>query len=243
MTRRWLAIPFVLALLIPSAAQAAPFTLGVCANATCLDLTDLIVTNGDVSTWDISASVGDGNIRLQGVADADPFITFGTTTTNLIAGPVTYAFLFATAIVPDFYNVATSTGGVSVTNGVSGTATVALSAVYPTFISGYGTLGAVPTNLGVDLGTTPCIASGIPFTVTATCPQGTATNTFPLTFYDNLEALLTYTQNDIGSVVSWSGAVTLNVQDQRVVPEPATLALLGGGLMGIASVYRRRRNR
>ncbi len=50
-----------------------------------------------------------------GVFDTDPFITFGATTTNSIAGTVTYAFLFGTPIIPGFYNAAHSTGGVTVT--------------------------------------------------------------------------------------------------------------------------------
>ena len=39
--------------------------------------------------------------------------------------------------------------------------------LYPTFVSGYGTVGATATNLGVDLGTTSCTAGpGAPFTTT-----------------------------------------------------------------------------
>lgn len=68
--------------------------------------------------------------------------------------------------------------------------------------------------------------------------SGTATNSFPLTFYDNLEALLTYTQDDQASVASWSGAVTLTA---TVTPEPATIGLIGLGLIVIGGVARRRR--
>src|SRR5687768_17586800 len=134
-----------------------------------------------------------GTGEVTALMNPDPFISFGTTTTNLVAGPVTYSFLFGTPVVPAFYSTATSTGGVTVTNGASGTATVDNSAVYPTYISGYGTLGGVPVlNLGVDLGTDPCTAGpGAPFTVTETCNQGTTGNAFAPVFLDDLEALLT----------------------------------------------------
>jgi len=161
----------------------------------------------------------------------------GATTTNLIAGPVTYAFLFGTPIVPGFYNVATSTGGVSVTDGARGNSTVATGGVYPTYISAYGTVGFSPTNLGVDLGTAPCNATGVPFTVTTVCNQGSTSNTFAPAFYDNLEALLTYTQTDAFSVASWSGAVTIDL----VTPEPATFGLFAIGLVAIGGFARRRR--
>ena len=172
--------------------------------------------------------------------NTDPFVSFGATTTNLVPGPVTYTFLFGTAIVPGLYNTATSTGGVSVTNGASGTSTVTPSAVFPTYISGHGSVGAVTTNLGVNLGSAPCTAGpGVPSTATHTCNQGTVQNTFAPTFYNNLEAMLTYTQNDIASVASWSGAVTLN----NVVPEPASMVLVAVGVVVLAAGYRVRGRR
>lgn len=187
---------------------------------------------------DFFSQVATGNVHA--LMNPDPFISFGTTTTNLVPGATTFAFLFGTPVVPTFYNSATSTGGVTVTNGLSGTTTVATSIIYPTYISAYGTLGLAPTNLGVDLGTLPCVAGpGVPLTVTNTCNQGTTSNTFAPTFYDNLEALLTYTQNDVSSVASWSGAVTLNA---ATVPEPATVSLLATGalVLGLGGLARRR---
>ncbi len=218
--------------------------LWVFANDVCTDLSSLFTVTGSGDTWDLkgSAEIGGSTLDFEGDLDADPFITFGVTTTNLVAGPVTYAFLFGTPIVPGFYSIATSTAGVSVTNGLSGTATVATSATYPTFVSGYGTLGLVPTNLGVDLGTTACTASGAQFQVTQTCNYGTTTNTFAPTFYDNLEAMLTYTQTDIASVASWSGAITLNPLT-ATAPEPSTIVLTASGLVGLWGVGYRRRHR
>jgi len=210
------------------------------ANNACRDLSSYFVSQGN-GVWTLNTptlEVGRTTVQLRGQIDMDPFITFGATTTNFTASAVTFAFLFGTPVVPGFYNTATSTGGVSVTNGASGTTTVTTSSVYPTYISGYGTLGLAATNLGVDLGTAPCVASGVPFTVTTTCNQGSTSNTFAPTFYDNLEALLTYTQNDVSSVASWSGAVTLTT---TVTPEPATIGLFATGLIVLGGFSVRRR--
>jgi len=237
---------FALACFVPAPTQAAP-TLSVCVNGLeqCVNLSDFIrTTDGKTYVFNIENLTLPGEVAtltsLSGVYNSDPFITFTASTTNLVAGPTTFAFLFGTPIVPSLYNVATSTGGVSVTNGVSGTTTVATSFIYPSYISGYGTLGFVPTNLGVDLGTLPCIAGpGAPFTVTNVCGQGSTSNTFFPAFYDNLEALLTYSQNDIASGAAWTGAVTLNF-DASLIPEPALLSLFG---VAIATLGVRRRLR
>jgi hypothetical protein len=232
---------------LPSAGCGASAGVGgapyfaVLVNGECADLSSNFQPTGRPGVWtgDVDVTVGGAHFDINATFDADPFITFGSTVTNLGAGPITYSFLFSVPIVPGFYNVATSTGGVSVTNGTGGTATVDNSAVYPTYISGYGTLGGVPTNLGVDIGTSPCTAGpGVPLTVTRVCDQGNASNVFADTFYDGLEALLTYTQTDVASVASWSGGVTLNF---NAVPEPATVGLVAAGLFATAWATRRRR--
>ena len=222
------------------AGPSSPFLWAI-VNSACTDLSGWLVSDEIHMVWSVDTptlNLGSASVQLRGWYDGDPFISFGATTTNLSGTAVTFAFLFGTPIIPGFYDTATSTGGVSVTNGARGNTTVTTSSIYPTFISGYGTVGFSPTNLGVDLGTAPCNASGPPFTVTTVCNQGTATNSFPLTFYDNLEALLTYTQDDQASVASWSGAVTLTA---TVTPEPATIGLIGLGLIVIGGVARRRR--
>jgi hypothetical protein len=192
------------------------------------DQSQLIV---DLSQYGIGQEVNALTGGGPSLAGGGPFISFGATTVNLVPGPTTFSFLFGTPITPGNYTNATSTGGVTVTNGASGTTTVNNSVVYPTYISGYGNLGAVDTNLGVDLGTGAVIASGAPFQVTTTRALGTLANAFAPTNFDGLEALLTYTQDDTASVSSWSGAVTLDI------PEPATVGILACGVM----VMRRRR--
>jgi len=222
-----------------TATASSPFVWAFAGNV-CRDLSSYLISQGN-GVWSLNTpqvEVGRNGVQVNALLDSDPFITFGATTTNGTAGPVTYAFLFGVPIIPGFYNTATSTGGVSVTDGARGNTTVTTSGVHPTYISGYGTVGLTPTNLGVDLGTAPCNATGIPFTVTTTCNQGSTANTFAPTFYDNLEALLTYTQNDSFSVASWSGAVTIST----VTPEPATIGLFGFGLVVIGGFATRRRN-
>lgn len=235
---------------VPAACSGIPISLGApfflaLVNSTCTDLSQFITPTIPGKTWTLSVVdliVGGARISASGLFNADPFINFGTTTTNAVPGNVTYAFLFGTPIVPGMYDHATSNGGVSVTSGAADNATVSSPGVYPTYISGYGTLGGAATNLGVDLGTAPCVAAGDGTgTTTTTCNYGTATSDFAPTLYDNLEALLTYNQNDLGSVASWSGSVTLNTVN--VIPEPTSITLLATGLVALLGVAVRRRGR
>lgn len=164
------------------------------------------------------------------------FINFGATVTSIGAGPTNYTFLFDTPITPGIYSYATSVAELTLTPGVAGEATVNVSAFYPTYVSGYGTLGAVPANLGVDLGNTPCVALGGP----VTCQFPLVANTFAPAFYDGLEALLTFQLTGAGAIAAWTGSVTLESNPPANAPEPATLALLATGMM-VASCARRRR--
>jgi len=247
----------MIGLLIPSVARADEFRctgVGPAAvipptllaigtiNGVQTNITSCIVTDGKQSTLTATIFSASATAEVRAVLNSDPFISFGATTTNFIPGTTTFAFLFGTPIVPGLYSAATSTGGVSVTDGVAGNTTVATSGIFPTYISGYGTLGLAPTNLGVNLGTAPCVATGTPFAVTTTCNQGTASNTFAPALYDNLEALLTYTQNDTGSVASWSGAVTIGTAPPRV-PEPTSLTLIATGALLTFVQFARRRKR
>lgn len=233
---------------VPLACAELPTPIGVpffwaVVNGTCTDLSQFIVPGGQARTWTLTVpdmTIGFGRIRVSGTLNGDPFVNFGATTTNVGPGAITYAFLFGMPIVPAMYSSARSSVGVSVTSGANGSGSVMPGSIYPTFVSGYGTLGAAATNLGVDLGTAPCTVTGAG--ATHTCDYGMASNTFAPTTYDNLEALLTYSQADMTSVSSWSGAVTLSVS---TVPEPTSMALLATGLVAMigSSVRRRMKTR
>jgi hypothetical protein len=236
----------------PSLAAAQDFTqacssythsdkvfFGIAVNGQCTDLSGMVSPTGTpgINQTTTVLNIGGGEISISAMWDADPFITFGVTTTNLTAGPVTYSFLFGTPIVPGMYSYAQSSLGGSVTSGVTGTSTVGISAVYPTFLSGYGTVGSVPTNLNVDNGNTPCTATN----GTSTCNFSSVSNSFAPTFYDNLEALLTYTQTDVQSVVSFTGRIDLLEVAPTVVPEPSAFLLMAAGLGALGVVVRRAR--
>lgn len=213
---------------------SAPYAILV-INGECLDVSALLQPLGGTS-WrnTLTTATNAGQLAITATYDTDPFINFAASTTNLIQGPVTFTFLFGTPIVPGTYNHATNTGSLSLTS-ANGTATVATSATYPSFISGYGTLGGAPTNLGVDLGTATCST-----TSTTTCSQGSTSSTFAPAFYDGLEPLQTYEQTGLSSMASWSGFVTIDVAT-TTTPEPMSIALLASGLIVIAGVARRRR--
>ncbi len=214
------AVVFALAFFAPAVTQAAPLLPGapdtlpllfVCVNDECLDLSGVISRlPGEKVTFgaDVGALFDAGQVAINALYNPDPFISFAVTTTNAVVGPIKYSFLFGTSIVPGDYGFATTTNAnLSVTNGV-GTATVDNSNDYPTYISGYGTVDFLATNLGVDLGTAPCSAGpGLPSTMTTPCPLGSTSNTFAPTFFNNLEALVTYSQLGLGSLASVTGRV------------------------------------
>ena len=175
---------------------------------------------------------------LLGMPANAAFITFGASVTNLAEGPVSYSFLFGTPIAPGFYNFATSTGTLSLTGGPTRPAAVTVSGIYPAYISGYGSLGGTQTNLGVDLGTAPCNAGA---TSTVSCDQGSVSNSFPPTFFDALELLLTFDLTGLGSAATWSGTVTLEQVPTSETPLPPAALLFGSVLIGYGALDRKRR--
>lgn len=217
----------------PSSA-AAPFAF-VSVNGTCADLSAFITAQRKGWSLNTRANVGGSIIDIMAVFDPDPGLSFTGTTANPSLTATTYAFLFGTPIVPDFYTSAIASVQFSATS-VSGTTTVANSATYPTYITGYGTVGSAFTNLGVNAGTTPCVASG--HAASNDCAAESASSSFAPTFYDNLEALIAYTQDNTLSTATFNGSVTLD--QVTLTPEPSTFALLGGALVLLAGCSRRR---
>lgn len=186
---------------------------------------------------DVSDGVGDVGV-VEGTDPGAPpaqVLPFGSSTTNLSAGPVTYSYLFGAPMKPAYYERASLTGSVTVTNGLGGRSVVDTSDVYPTYLSAYGLLGGEATNLGVDLGTVAVVVSGTPTGATTVLGFGTASNTFDLAYYDGLEVLLTYSQSDTSSVVEWATSATAT----PAVPEPAA-ALVGLGIVAAGRGRRRR---
>lgn len=247
-----------LLVVVPSSGQAQAINLGCAAPATLTRPFAFVSVNGqctDLSAFITPATGGKGfdlltrvtilgsTIDVRAFLNPDPSATFGITTLNATNAPMTYSFMFGTPIVPGLYTNAVSSGSVT-TTALTGKTTVGNSNIFPAFISGFGSVGSAFTNLNVNLGTTSCVASGV--ADSQTCNQGTASNTFAPTFYDNLEALLTYTQDNLGSTVTFNGDVTLTAVTTpppvTATPEPATLALFGTGLLAIGGWARRRRD-
>jgi hypothetical protein len=219
---------------------SSPFAF-VSVNGRCTDLSAFIVAQTKGWTLNTRANVGGSIIDLNAIFNPDPSVTFSGTTANPSLTATTYAFLFGTPIVPDMYSSALASVQFSATS-ATGTTTVANSSIYPTYIAGYGSVGTTLTNLGVDAGSTDCVASGV--AASTTCAEEQNASSFAPTFYDNLEALVTYTQDNILSTATFTGTVTLDRANQvTVTPEPSTLALVGTGLLVLGGYVSRRRDR
>ena len=216
-----------------AAVATAPFVWVRVNNEVCFDLSQFIVGTG--KTFGLSVSnVSLGSLALvqslTGAFDTDPFASLGIATQNLLPGTVNYDWMFGTPVVPIPYSEAQSQVEVAMVPGIGPTSVDVGN--YPTYVSGYSNLFA--TNHNVDLGNTPCIAG-----VNSPCDYGMASNTFPPTVYADLEGLLSYSQTGELGIASWAARVDL--LPAQVVPEPATVVLVAGGLLVLGGVTARRR--
>ena len=221
----------------------------VVVDGVCVDLSGFITNTLPGKLWSLTMNapilVNGAQIQIGSVLfDADPSIVFSVPTINPREN-TTFAYLFATPIDEGLYTSASSDLRVGLTSGLSGNASVApATALQPTILAGFGTFGNLGANLGVDLGTTACsVGTPLPGGTTS-CEFGTRTNTFSPTLLNNLEVQLAFTQTGTGSVSTFTGNVTLAPAaggPNTVVPEPATVALVGTGLLGIMFAARRKR--
>lgn len=222
-------------------ASSVPF-LRLIVNGACTDLSSLL-TQSTPGIWNVATTVNldAATVDLTAQFKRDPFITFSASTKNLVPGDVTYAFVFGTPVVPGLYTSASSSGGLTLSPGALQNATVSPSDIHPTYIAGLGTQGADATNLGVDLGTMPCTATG---TATTTCNLGMNSATFAPTFFDNLDAVLAFKQSDLSSAAGFSGRIDLTAPGTpptTTTPEPSALALLAPGVVALGGMWRRKR--
>lgn len=217
----------------PSRALFARLVVG----GSTLDLTPCLRGAGKVHTLSATfflAGVSSGTINAT--YDEDPFINVALASTNIGAGPTDYTFFFSTPIVGGVYTNAISSLSGSLTAGATeGTLTNQPGPI--PFLRGYGTNNGAPTGLGVDIGVATCAT-----TTSVNCPAAPAAgaNAFAPTFYNDLEAELSYRQGGAGSQAAFTGRVEIFTS---TVPEPATLALFATGavVLGAGTLARRRR--
>jgi hypothetical protein len=244
---------FVSALLFPLAASPAsaqvdlgcarppraplPFAF-VAVNGQCTDLSAFIVAQTKGWSLNTRATIAGATIDLSALFNPDPGISFSATTFNPSQGATSYSFFFGTAIVPDMYAQAIASVQFSVTS-PSGTTTVANTEDIP-YIAAYGSAGETFTKLGVDAGTNDCVATGT--AASTSCAAEQSTRSFTPTFFDNLEAVVTYSQDNLLSTATFNGSITLDQANAvTVTPEPSTFVLFTTGLVVLAGCAARQR--
>jgi len=171
----------------------------------------------------------------------DPSVLFSLSGTNLTGSPLFFG-LHITTPVTHLTGPIDASSSIAYTLTDNGNGSVSLIASPDTHVGVFTDFGIGPPpftiNKGVDVGpsvtatsiaTPPCSAlvGG-----TATCGGFTATSTFSppaAIFFMNLDIGLTISANDAFSL---SGSVTQN--PSSAVPEPASLLLIGTGLLGFA---------
>ncbi len=242
--KSFLATMIVLGALGMNAAAAATVTpyIAFWADGDTRDLLEIPFYQDEMGRYRVdeySYSTNEFSLRLNNVLlDPDPSIAYGLAVTDFGA-PSTFSFLFMTPIVPvGAPNVVTASisGGLTDFTGDG----VSITPSAGSFLQS-SSVGPVATSMGVDVGPGALFGSGTAgslytYGAFAAGPMA-GPGPGPWT---TLSAATAFMLSGGGDIASLTGYASIEEGTVDPVPEPASLILLGGGLLGLAAARRRK---